>query len=386
MRVFTAEERRQRLAVRHRLAVTATTPAEAADAVVALHATDPATVFLSARARTGCDAGAVEKALYDERSVLRMLGMRRTMFVVTTEVAAEVQAACTVAIAATQRRKYEGFIADSGLGDGAWVRSVEDATAAALRVRGEATGAELSTDVPLLRSQVTRFEGKAYGGSSNITSWVLFLLAADGRIVRGRPRGSWLSTQWRWSPIESWLPEGLPDVAVPQARAALARRWLASYGPATVADLKWWTGWTLGHTRTALKDIGAAEVSLDGVPGVALPSDLEPVAAPEPWVALLPALDPTPMGWQERSWYLGAHGPRLFDRFGNVGPTIWCDGRIVGGWAQRSDGSVAHSLLEDVGAEAASAVGREVAALEAWLTGSVVVPRFRTPLERELST
>src|SRR3569833_154286 len=198
MREFTAGERRQRLAVRHRLAGSpehrAATPAEAADAVVALHATDPATVFLSARARTGCDAGSVEKALYDQRALLRMLGMRRTMFVVTTGAAAEIQAACTVAIAATQRKKYEGYIAASGLGDGAWLRSVEDATAAALLARGEATGAELSADVPLLKSQVTMHEGKAYGGSSSITTWVLFLLAADGRIVRGRPRGSWLST------------------------------------------------------------------------------------------------------------------------------------------------------------------------------------------------
>ena len=58
---------------------------EAGRDVVALHATDPATVHLSAAARMRePDVAAVERALYDERSLIRMLGMRRTMFVVPT--------------------------------------------------------------------------------------------------------------------------------------------------------------------------------------------------------------------------------------------------------------------------------------------------------------
>ena len=71
-----------------------------------------------------------------------------------------------------------------------------------------------------------------------------------------------------------------------------------------------------------------------------------------PWVALLPALDPTTMGWQARDWYLGSHKAQLFDRNGNAGPTIWLDGRIVGGWAIRDAGEVVTGLLEDVGREA----------------------------------
>jgi hypothetical protein len=103
-------------------------------------------------------------------------------------------------------------------------------------------------------------------------------------------------------------------------------------------------------------------------------------------VALLPALDPTVMGWTGRAWYLGEHGPALFDRSGNAGPTVWADGRIVGGWAQREDGKVVHRLLEDVGAEASSAIADEAARLTEWLTPVRVKPRFRTPLERELAT
>jgi hypothetical protein len=92
------------------------------------------------------------------------------------------------------------------------------------------------------------------------------------------------------------------------------------------------------------------------------------------------------MGWKERSWYLGAHRAALFDRSGHIGPTIWCDGRIVGGWAQsRTDGEVVVRLLEDVGSEAGRAVAEEAARLRAWLGDVRVTPRFRTPLERELA-
>ena len=87
-----------------------------------------------------------------------------------------------------------------------------------------------------------------------------------------------------------------------------------------------------------LTELKPAEVDLDGMPGIALAGDLEPPPGAEPWAALLPALDSTPMGWQRREWFLGEHASRLFDRNGNVRPTLWWDGRIVGGRAQDRDG------------------------------------------------
>jgi hypothetical protein len=359
-----------------------------ADDLVGLHATDPATVYLSARARlSGPALEAVDRALYDERSLLRMIGMRRTMFVLPLELAAVVRAACTEAIAAAQRRRYAKLIEQHGIGgDGeAWLVKSERATLEALERRGEAFATELSQDVPRLREKIHYGEGKRWGGSQSMTTWVLFLLAADGHIVRARPRGSWTSSQWCWVPADSWLAGPLPRLEPERARSELARRWLASYGPATLDDLRWWTGWTLTQTRAALESIGAVEVDLDGWSGIALSDDLEPTAAPEPWVAFLPALDPTVMGWKERSWYLGDHAPALFDTSGNAGPTVWWDGRIVGGWAARKDGDVPYRLLEDVGADASAAIEAEAERLSEWLAGTGVVPRFATPLARELA-
>jgi hypothetical protein len=330
---------------------------------------------------------AIEDALYERRALLRMLGMRRTMFVVPVGTAPVVQAACTDAIAVVERRRLVEHLTQGGAGDAEWLAAIEKETLAALAARGSALGTQLSTDVPLLRTQLMVAEGKSYGGPTNITTRVLIGLAARGLIVRGRPRGSWISSQYHWSPVERWLPAGMPALPAEQARAELARQWLTAYGPGTPADLKWWTGWTMGHVKAALSTLDTVPVDLDGTPGVLLADDAAPeVPGTGPWIALLPALDPTVMGWVGREWYLGPHGPALFDRSGNPGPTVWCDGRIVGGWAQRPDGRIAVRLLEDVGGAARVAIDERAERLADWLGPIRVTPRFRTPLERDLST
>ena len=216
----------------------------------------------------------------------------------------------------------------------------------------------------------------------------MFLLAAEGRIVRGRPGGTWTSSLYRWAPSATWLPAPMSELDTDAAAAELVRRWLAAFGPGTHADLKWWTGWTMGLVKRALARLDVVECRLaSGATGLLLAEDAEPVAAADaPWVALLPALDPAPMGWQERAWYLGEHRAACFDRSGNIGPTVWCDGRIVGGWAQRKDdGDVVVRMLEDVATEARAAIADEAERLQAWIGDVRVTPRFRTPLERELA-
>jgi hypothetical protein len=388
------EERRRRLGRRHRLATScqAADPVEAAASLVVLHATDPATVHLSAAARVpGSDVALTEHALYDDRTLIRMLGMRRTVFVVPTSFAPVVQAACGDDIAVKQRKLLVKHLVEAGIaGDadaaGQWLRAVEESTATALSLRGSATAQELAQDEPRLRSRLAMAEGKSYAAQPYVTSRVLFQLAAEGRIVRGRPLGTWLSSQHQWSPAEKWLPGGLSsDLTADEARTMLAQAWLRSFGPGTTADLQWWTGWTLGQTRKALAAVDAVEVDLDGTPGYVLPGDEEPEAEVEPWVAFLPALDPTPMGWKDRGWYLGEHKGRLFDTTGNIGPTIWADGRIVGAWGQPESGEVRYQLLEDVGRETAAAIEDHAARWTSWLAGVRITPRFRTPLERILS-
>ncbi|MBV6698441.1 winged helix DNA-binding domain-containing protein [Kitasatospora aureofaciens] len=378
-------ERRARVGRRHLLVPSGRVARveAAADAVVGLHATDAATVYLSACARLAEPSVAeVERALYEDVSLVKLLSMRRTIFAVTEELAPYVASSTARVIAARERAGLLKHLQQHAVGwDEARLAATERKVLAALERRGEATTKELGDDVPELREQMLMSAGKPYENKQSVGSRVLRLLAADGHVRRGRPRGSWLSSNYPWAPVRQW-----PDVPVREAKAELVRRWLASYGPATVEDVKWWTGWTLGDTRKALADVGAEDVELSGgVAALVLPGDVEAVAEPEPWAALLPGLDPTMMGWRGRDWYLRPEDvPALFDRAGNAGPTVWWCGRVVGGWAQRPDGELVWRLFVDVGAEAEAAIGAEAARLAGWLGEVRVTPRFRTPLEREL--
>jgi DNA glycosylase AlkZ-like len=387
MRRIGVDERRARLGVRHRLATPARTVEQVAEALVALHSSDPVTVYLTAFARLARFAPAdLERALYDRKSLVRMLGMRRTLCVVPRDFAAIMDEACTKLLAPAQRRLLVRMIEEQGVAaDGtAWVRRVAARTLAALRARGEAAAVELSADVPELRTKLTFGEGRTWGGEVGVSTRILFLLATEGRIVRTRPRGTWVSGQYRWAELQTWLGGPLATVGRAEASAELLRRWLRAFGPGTSADIRWWTGWTVRQTNAALEAVGATEVDLDGTAGFDLPA-AKIVRKPGRWVRLLPGLDPTVMGWKERDWYLGEHGPTLFDRNGNAGPTVWADGRVVGGWTQAADGGVVVELLEAVDRETETRLRRERERLEAWLGGTRIVPRFRTPFERGLS-
>lgn len=401
LRRISVAERRARLGLRHHLAPPVRTGANGAglsgDAVatvagdlIGLHATDPAAVFLQALSRMAePSVEAVSKALYEDRSVVRMLGMRRTMFAVPAALAPVVHASSTLAIAARERLRLAQALEDAGItADGdRWVREVEAAVLEALASMGQATAAQLAKAAPAMATKITVGEGKKWGGTISVSNRLLTVMAADGGIVRGRPGGGWTSTQYQWAPTATWLDAEWPTLDPDAARIDLLGRWLATYGPATAADAKWWSGWTANEVKRALAAVGPVEVELDEgtAPGLVLADDVEPVVTPEPWAALLPALDQAVMGWSARDWFLGGHRGPLFDRSGNVGPTVWWNGRIVGGWAQRSDGELVLGFLEDVGVDGVAAIDREVDRLVSVLGERRFTPKFRTPLERELS-
>ncbi|WP_329227054.1 winged helix DNA-binding domain-containing protein [Streptomyces canus] len=388
-RYIGVDERRARLALRQQLAGAARvgSPEEVAEALVALHGSDPATVYLAVGARLVDPSGTVaetERALYEDRSLVRMHGMRHTVFAFPTELTAIVHASTGLTVAARERASLLKDMAKAGAPDATWLKEVEESTLAALARRGQATATELAEDEPRLREQFVYAAGKSYEGVHSVSSRLLRVLGVEGKVVRGRPLGSWISTQFRWA-----VAPPHPELDVAEAQAELLRRWLTVCGPATEADLKWWTGWKVTDVRRALTAIRAVRVSVDEGPAYVVDGDADPVAGPgEPWAALLPGLDPTAMGWQQRDWYLAPSlRPALFDRSGNVGPTVWWNGRVVGGWGQRPDGEIVWRLLdtEGVGSEAEAAVTAEAERLRGWVGTTRVTPRFRVPLEKELA-
>jgi Winged helix DNA-binding domain len=362
--------------------------ADAARTMVAIHGTDVASMYLQACARLQeSSPESIGLEMYETRSVLRVLAMRRTLFLVPVDEVATLHAAASLAVGRRERERTLAMFAAGGVGPdtAGMFDELERIGLAAVRERGEATTAELTALDPRLGQRIALAPGKSYASSISVSQKVFFHLALDGYIGRGRPRGSWTGSQVRWSPIGRWLPDGVPQMPTDVAQARLVRQWLRVFGPGTREDLRWWTGWTVAAVRAALAANDAIVVDLDdGETGWLLPDDVAPDPSPEPWVALLPALDATTMGWSGRAWYLGPYKAIVFDSNGNAGPTIWVDGRIVGGWAQRASGGVATRVFEDIGREATAAVEREAARLEAWLGDASVRSSFPTPIDIEL--
>ena len=246
---------------------------------------------------------------------------------------------------------------------------------------------ELIDLIPALAEQIEIGTGK-WVTKTPVGTRLLLVLGMEGVVVRARPVGTWRSSQYRWARSDEWFDGRLrraddEDVA----RAMVARRYLEAHAPATLTDLRWWTGWTAGRARAALAALDVDEVELEhGEPAYQLSDDPGADGGEADTVAFLPSLDSSTMGWKERDWYLGPHGSEVFDNIGNAGPTIWLDGRIVGGWGQRPDGTVVYELLEEVPKRLAARVADEASSLGDWLGERVVMPRFPSPLGKRLSS
>ena len=384
------QERRRRLIRRHHLAASATTPKEAVSSVAAFHSTDPITPYLGMRARIrGFTIADLDRALWDSRELWRLHAMRRTLFIVPVEQAPHFLVGTSREIARKERSRLLGWLETTMPRQRAetWLDELADRTVEFLSQGGEWSTTDLTSQVPGMATEIEIGSGR-WATTTPVSSRLLLLTAIEGRILRTRPAGTWRSSQYRWAATSWWWPDP-PDLDGSEidARRETLRQYLASHGPATMNDVRWWTGWKVSDIRAALATLPTTTVELEsGDEGLILADDLESEdPPPSPVVAFLPGLDPTPMGWKERNWYLGKHGPLVFDRNGNVGPTVWVDGRIVGGWAQDRDGTVVYRLLEEIDADAAARVAEEAEALTAWLDGQVVSTRFPSPLEKELA-
>lgn len=369
-RLVTVEERRSRLARRHRLLAETRIDdvPTIADDLVALHSSDPVSVYLSAAARMAHPSLAtVDGALYEERSLVRHHGMRRTLWVATPPMMRLVHGAATRKLIGPERRRTTGLLAESGVADpDSWLDDARTQVLAALHEHGPMTARRLGEAVPALRQPLVLSAGKKYQATVAAHTRVLLQLGFEGELVRTRPTGTWVNGAYTYAAVDDWVPGGLGDLDERSAATRLAEAWLRRFGPATSADLQWWAGWTATLTKQALSGCGAVPVQLeiaageDPVEGWVAPDDEDPVASVGDWVAVLPGLDPTTMGWRHRGWYLPDAAEAVFDRNGNAGPAIWANGEIVGAWAQAPDGTMRLRWFTDVSSRVQDAAAEEV--------------------------
>ena len=381
MRHVSDDERRARIAVRHALApaARADTPEAVTRAMTVLHATEPATVYLSCWARgDAIDAADVDRALYRDRTLVKQLAMRRTLFVFPRNLLPAVWPSASARVAGNERARMAKDVVTAGLtADGnEWLDRARAEVLAVLA--GEPAGltaAEIRRAVPMLDFKIQVRSGEVWSAPRVLTH-----LGATADIVRGANTGGWHLSRPRWTVLRTWLGEVPGPWTAADGYRELVRRWLGTFGPGTEDDIVWWLGATKAVVRDALAVLEAVPVSLDGGgSGWLLPGDLAEPPDPGPWTALLPVLDPTTMGWKTRDFHLGAHREQIFDRYGNGGATAWVDGRIVGCWVQDADGVVRVHLLEKVSAAARRSLDAEATRLTTRLGGFRVGSLYWSP-------
>jgi len=380
------DERRARLAHQHRLLPGRRTDdlPQIADDLVALHSTDPVTVFLSAMARmVNPSIEAVEQALYIDRSLIRHHGMRRTLWVATPPVVRLMHAAATRDLLANERRRTGQLLASAGVAEPEkWLAEAEKLVLADLREYGPSTAREIGQRVIALRQRLHLAPGKAYAAVQSAHTRVLYILGFGGQMLRARP-SSWINGAYTYAAADDWLAGGLGELDPRASASELARRWLDRFGPAATEDLQWWMGWTLARTRQALADCAAVEAEVDSGPAW-LAADDDPSPEPVPWVAVLPGLDPTIMGWKKRDWYLPSGSSEVFDSAGNGGPSLWVDGRVVGAWALTRDGEIRTHYFERVAAARRREIDQRINELKSWIGDTRFTVRFPGNIHAEL--
>lgn len=278
-----------------------------------VQAQEPRAAKLAFRARArGLTAADVDRARTEERSLLRIWVMRKTIHLIASEDAGWM----VPLFAPTTVRWSRGRLAQLGLDRRAQdramkiVRDAVDAEGALTRrelgVRLQAAGLELASEYKVhIWLLATLDEGFSLGPDRG----------ASACLVR---TSDWLGTL-KERPREDSLAE-------------LARRYLRGYGPADERDLARWAGLPLRDTRLAFERIAP---ELRPV-GELFTIGKAPRAARSPVVRMLGAFDNYNLGYVDRGFALDpAYEKRVNPGGGIVRPSIVVDGRFVATWSSK---------------------------------------------------
>jgi hypothetical protein len=281
--------------------------AAAVEASAGIQAQDQTAAALSIRARTrGLTRADVDRALGEERSVVRLWAMRGTIHLVPAEDARWlVELLRPLALPGVYRR-----LTQLGVPEGDRPRAVH-AMRAALGERGPLTRSELMEHVARA--------GIETGGQA--AAHLPALAALEGHLCFGPRRGAKATYALR----DDWLGTQLRPLAREQALRELARRYARAFAPTTPEDFAAWSG-------LPLRDARAGWALVQPVDG----ETPRPPAPPD--VRLLPAFDTYLLGYRTRDFAVpAAHTKRVWPGGGIVRPAVVANGRALGTWRRSGE-------------------------------------------------
>lgn len=269
----------------------------AVDRSVGVYGTAP-TCFLSALARVPDMTLDQFNGAVADRELIRIRAMRYSVYTFTAEL-------LPIAVAATKRltRKMNPYRKRLGERYEALAALVDDALS-----EGPLSAAEIRLLID---------PDQELG---DLFSVLLGMAAADHRIVRTTTTGTWRSDRYLYARWRDWLPGVNPDTLDAMgAMRTLVERYVAAYGPVTIDDVRWWSGWSKPETLEATDgiDLTRRGSALDDIRGL----------------RLLPVWDVLLVAYRNRDRFLDPdYGPLVYDRFGNATSVVFNDGQVIGQW------------------------------------------------------
>ncbi|GEL95039.1 winged helix DNA-binding domain-containing protein [Cellulomonas composti] len=273
--------------------------------------------------RSGADLATVQTAL-DEGRVLRTHALRPTWHFLAADDVRWVQALTGPRVAAACRYQERTIGVDDEL----------VARAGAVLTRVLAGGEHLTRDEVRIALAAS---GLDLAGAP--LALVLLRCELDALLVSGVARG----TRQTYALLDERVPGGR-DLRGDDALVELVRRYLVGHGPATVADLSWWSSQTRTDLRRALADL-AGEVERIEVDGLTLWHVPAPAPVPvpaSPDVHLLQTYDEYVVGFSESRRFFNATaadiGPGNSNQFFHP---VLLDSQVVAAWRPTTKGRTA---------------------------------------------
>ncbi len=289
--------------------------------ICGLHSTELKTSYLSLFARTSnFKKTNLEKELYINKTLARVRGMRRTLFIETIDLIPIVYAATFNLI----ERSFEKYMAFHKVS----LKEYQELSQVIMKV---ILGKELSASE--IREELN--------SESNIPA-IIQVMCNRGLLIRGRPIKDWKDRRNKYARFKDYFPNlELNQLKEKKAIQFLVEKYVKAYGPVTELDMSWWTGLTKTQIKSALKCIESqlelVKISSIKKDYIMAKEDIIRIAdnpiSGESSLALLPGLDPYPMGYKDRERYISTKNyNKIFDRSGNITSTIFLDGVAVGVW------------------------------------------------------
>jgi len=303
-----------------------------------LHATDPATPYLSLLARTNTFAKTrLDEELYVKRNLGKIRCMRKTVFALSKEMI-PIAYSATKKMAQIASEKYSQYL-------GVTQKQYEETSKSVLKMlKG--------------KGMTTKEVKKALRTELNISA-IINLMCDEGLLIRGNPRHGWRSNIHTYYLFREYFPDiNLNAIHEAKAKEVLVKQYIASFGPVNQNDVTWWTGFLKREAEEIIERLQdqITQIRISELKGsyFMLSSDsklLQSLTPKKHVVNLLPSLDPYLMGYKDRERYLKCkYYEYVFDRSGNATSTILLDGEVIGVWdiAEKDEPSVKLFLFEEV--------------------------------------